>query len=43
MWKKIQELGIAVLYRCNEDVRYFIEMLDGVAFFDLLEMGIRHL
>ena len=44
-WKKIQELGIAVLYRSNEDVRHFIGMLDGMAFLDLnhIEMGIRHL
>ena len=34
-WKKVQKLGLMVLYRSNDEVRHFIGMLDGTAFLDL--------
>ena len=44
-WKKVQKLGLMVLYRSNDEVRHFIGMLDGTAFLDLghIYSGIDHL
>ena len=44
-WKKVQKLGLTVLYRSNDEVRHFIGMLDGTAFLDIGHIcsGIDHL
>ena len=34
-WKKVQKVGLTVLYRSNDEVRHFIGMLDGTAILDL--------
>ena len=34
-WKKVQNLGLSVLYQENEEIRHFCGMLDGLSFLPL--------